>query len=113
MFAGDWMKPYQKNVIDLLEQELPVLIYAGDKDFICNWLGNQAWTDRLEWSGSKGFSKAPVRSWKVNGKEAGEVKNYKHFTFLRVFGGGHMVPYDQPENSLDMVNRWVSGDYKY
>ena len=47
MFAGDWMKPYQKNVIDLLEKELPVLIYAGDKDFICNWLGNQAWTNRL------------------------------------------------------------------
>ncbi|KAL6450496.1 CPY1 Carboxypeptidase Y [Candida maltosa Xu316] len=113
MFAGDWMKPYQKNVIDLLEKELPVLIYAGDKDFICNWLGNQAWTDRLEWSGSKGFSKAEVREWKVGKKSAGEVKNYKHFTFLRVFGGGHMVPYDQPENSLDMVNRWVKGDYKF
>lgn len=113
MFAGDWMKPYQKNVIDLLEKDLPVLIYAGDKDFICNWLGNQAWTNKLEWSGSQGFSKAPVRSWKVDGKEAGEVKNYKHFTFLRVFGGGHMVPYDQPENALDMVNRWIKGDYKY
>lgn len=113
MFAGDWMKPYQKNVIDLLEKELPVLIYAGDKDFICNWLGNQAWTNRLEWSGSKGFSKAPVKTWKVGKNAAGEVKNYKHFTFLRVFGGGHMVPYDQPENALDMVNRWISGDYKY
>ncbi|KAG5419542.1 CPYA [Candida metapsilosis] len=113
MFAGDWMKPYFKNVIDILQKDLPVLIYAGDKDFICNWLGNQAWTDKLEWSGSKGFSKAPVRKWEVDGKHAGDVKNYEHFTFLRVFDGGHMVPYDQPENALDMVNRWVSGDYKF
>ncbi|CAK9442337.1 uncharacterized protein LODBEIA_P60800 [Lodderomyces beijingensis] len=113
MFAGDWMKPYQKNVIDLLEKELPVLIYAGDKDFICNWLGNQAWANELQWSGSKGFQSAEEKDWTVNKKAAGKSKNYKNFTFLRVYGGGHMVPYDQPENALDMVNRWVSGDYKF
>lgn len=113
MFAGDWMKPYFKSVVDLLEQNLPVLIYAGDKDFICNWLGNQAWTNSLQWSGAKEFATEKVRDWTVGKKVAGEVKNYKHFTFLRVFGGGHMVPYDQPENSLEMVNTWVAGDYKF
>lgn len=113
LFAGDWMQPYHKNVIDLLEKDLPVLIYAGDKDFICNWLGNRAWSDKLPWSGHDKFEAQPVRKWSVNKKAAGEVKNYKHFTFLRVFGGGHMVPYDQPENSLEMVNRWIGGDYTY
>lgn len=113
LFAGDWMKPYHKNVVDLLESGLPVLVYAGDKDFICNWLGNQAWSDRLPWSGHEKFAAEPIRTWKVGKHTAGEVKNYKHFTFLRVFGGGHMVPYDQPENSLEMVNRWISGDYAY
>lgn len=113
LLAGDWMKPYHKAVVDLLEQELPILIYAGDKDFICNWLGNQAWTDKLPWSGQEKFADQPIREWKVGKEIAGEVKNYKHFTFLRIFGGGHMVPYDQPENALDMVNRWVKGDYKY
>ncbi|KAI5949355.1 CPYA [Candida jiufengensis] len=113
MFAGDWMKPYFKNVIDLLQKDLPVLIYAGDKDFICNWLGNEAWTNKLEWSGSKGFSKSPVKQWKVDGNHAGDVKNFEHFTFLRVFEAGHMVPYDQPKNSLDMVNRWIAGDRKF
>lgn len=113
MFAGDWMKPYHKNVIDVLEAGVPVLIYAGDKDFICNWLGNQAWADKLPWSGHKKFLAEPIRTWTVNKKAAGEVKNYNHFTFLRVFGGGHMVPFDQPENSLEMVNRWVKGDFAY
>ncbi|CAH6719348.1 carboxypeptidase Y [[Candida] jaroonii] len=114
LFTGDWMKPDFKNaIIEVLESELPVLIYAGDKDFICNWLGNQAWTNELEWSGSVGFSSASVNKWKNGKTHAGDVKNFKNFTFLRVFGGGHMVPYDQPENSLDMVNRWISGDFSF
>lgn len=113
LLAGDWMKPYFKAVTELLEKDVPVLIYAGDKDFICNWLGNQAWTNVLPWSGSEEFSEAPVRTWSVGKTPAGEVKNHKHFTFLRVYGGGHMVPYDQPENALDMVNRWISGDFKF
>lgn len=111
LFAGDWMKPYHKAVTDLLESKLPVLIYAGDKDFICNWLGNEAWTNVLPWSGANDFSSAKVKSWNVKGKEAGKVKNHENFTFLRVYGAGHMVPYDQPENSLDFFNNWIGGNY--
>ncbi|GMM45736.1 carboxypeptidase C [Pichia kluyveri] len=114
LFAGDWMKPYHKNVIDLLEKELPVLIYAGDKDFICNWLGNKAWTNALEWSGKEDFSNAKTeKMFSDDGKtQIGQVKNFDYFTFARMFDGGHMVPYDQPEASLAMLNRWLAGDYK-
>lgn len=110
LFAGDWMKPYHKAVTKLLEADLPVLIYAGDKDFICNWLGNEAWTNVLPWSGAENFSKSKTRTWKVNGKEAGTVKNYQNFSFLRVYEAGHMVPYDQPENSLNFFNSWIFGN---
>lgn len=112
LYSGDWMKPYYKKVVDVLEKGVPVLVYAGDKDFICNWLGNEAWTDRLPWSGAQDFAKAPIRKWEANGEYAGNVKNSDHFTFLRIFGAGHMVPYDKPKQSLDMVNRWINGDYK-
>lgn len=124
MFAGDWMKPYHRAVTDLLERDLPVLIYAGDKDFICNWLGNRAWTNALPWSYADEFSKAEEKDFVISGElrqlsasplkgnKAGVVKNHKHFTFLRLFDGGHMVPYDQPESSLEMVNRWIKGNYK-
>lgn len=114
LFTGDWMKPdFRDAIIEVLDSGLPVLIYAGDKDFICNWLGNQGWTNRLEWKGSAGFSAAPVQKWHNGKTHAGDVKNYDKFTFLRIFDGGHMVPFDQPENSLDMVNRWISGDYTF
>ncbi|CCC70696.1 hypothetical protein NCAS_0F02120 [Naumovozyma castellii] len=113
LFNGDWMKPYQKAVTSILNQDLPVLVYAGDKDFICNWLGNRAWTDVLPWKDSEEFAKQPIRNWtaKATGEVAGEVKSFGRLTYLRVLGGGHMVPYDVPENSLSFVNEWINGNF--
>ncbi|KAJ1949734.1 hypothetical protein FBU59_001011 [Linderina macrospora] len=105
---GDWMKPYHREVPPLLDAGIRVLIYAGDADWICNWYGNKAWSEALEWSGKGGFQAEKDADWVVDGKAAGEARSYKNFSFLRVFGAGHMVPYDQPENALDMINRWIA-----
>lgn len=35
LFAGDWMQPFHRLVPGILEQ-IPVLIYAGNADYICN-----------------------------------------------------------------------------
>lgn len=113
-FAGDHMRPLHLKVIELLDEyDLPVLLYAGDKDFICNWLGNHAYSDLLPYKNHKSFAKEEFKNYVTeNGEYAGLVKNYEKFTFLRIFDAGHMVPYDKPEASLDFVNRWVRGDYK-
>ncbi|KAH8752144.1 putative carboxypeptidase Y like protein A [Hyaloscypha finlandica] len=111
LFQGDWMQPFHRLVPGILEQ-IPVLIYAGDADFICNWLGNQAWTEALEWPGQKDFNKASIKDIKLdNGDKYGKIKNSGNFTFLQIFGAGHMVPMDQPEASLDFLNRWVGGEW--
>jgi cathepsin A (carboxypeptidase C) len=36
LFNGDWMQPYHRLVPGILK-EIPVLVYAGDADYICNW----------------------------------------------------------------------------
>jgi cathepsin A (carboxypeptidase C) len=110
LFAGDWMKPYHRLVPDLLAQ-IPVLIYAGDADFICNWLGNQAWTNQLDWPGHKNFARADDKSLKIDSKEYGKVQSSGNLTFMRLYQGGHMVPMDQPEASSDFFNRWLSGEW--
>ncbi|KAL7272451.1 hypothetical protein RUND412_004738 [Rhizina undulata] len=110
LLNGDWMLPFQEFVPGLLK-EIPVLIYAGDADFICNWLGNQAWTNALEWDGKDGFNEEKLAPFEVAGQEKGMVKSYGNFTFLRLYQAGHMVPYNQPEASLSMLNRWLSGEY--
>jgi len=112
LLGGDWMKPFHRVVPGILK-EIPVLIYAGDADYICNWLGNKAWTEALEWPGQKGFKNAAMEDFKIDGdgKKVGEVKSSGNFTFMRLHAGGHMVPYDQPEASLEMLNRWLAGDF--
>ncbi|KAK7182572.1 hypothetical protein DPSP01_012575 [Paraphaeosphaeria sporulosa] len=112
LLQGDWMKPYHRLVPGILEQ-IPVLIYAGDADYICNWLGNKAWTEALEWPGQKDYVKAEFKDLKLggDGKKTGQVKSSGNFTFMRLHAGGHMVPYDQPESSADMLSRWLSGEF--
>ena len=112
LFQGDWMKPFHRLVPGIIEQ-IPVLIYAGDADFICNWLGNHAWTEALEWPGQKAFNKVDLKDLTIagNGRKIGQVKSSGNFTFMRLHAAGHMVPLDQPEASLEFFNRWIEGDY--
>ncbi|KAL9638326.1 MAG: hypothetical protein Q9204_001539 [Flavoplaca sp. TL-2023a] len=119
LFSGDWMQPFHRLIPGILEQ-IPVLVYAGDADFICNWLGNHAWTEALEWPGQKAFRKVPLDDLALTadysptlkeGTKIGQVKSSGNFTFMRLHAGGHMVPLDQPEASLEFFNRWIGGEW--
>ena len=85
----------------------------GDADFICNWLGNHAWTEALEWPGQKTYNEAQLEDLKFDGDgdKFGEVKSNGNLTFMRLHAGGHMVPLDQPEASLEFFNRWLGGEW--
>jgi cathepsin A (carboxypeptidase C) len=113
--TGDESKPFQGYIAELLNKGYPVLIYAGDKDFICNWLGNYAWTNDLDWILGDGFREEVLKPWEggASGETSGEVKSFGGLTFLRVYDAGHMVPHDQPAVALNMVNTWINGDYSY
>lgn len=110
LYNGDWMKPFHTFIPDLLEK-IPVLIYAGDADFICNWLGNHAWTEALEWHGKKQFNNEPLGPFMVGGEEKGQTKSHGNFTFARVYEAGHMMPYNQPKASLELLNKWLFGEF--
>lgn len=63
----------------------PVLCVAGDRDLICNWLGNRRWVDQLQWEGQEGWAKAENKAWSVGGKQAGEVTTYDTLSFVKIF----------------------------
>jgi len=104
---GDWVTNMQSNVADLLKAGVKVLVYSGDKDFICNWRGGEAWTNSLEWEGKESFQKTEYEKWSVGENAYGEFKNVDNLTFLRVFDAGHMVPMDQPEAASKMLDEFM------
>lgn len=81
-----------------------MLVYAGNMDFICNTLGNQRWVDGMVWEGQLDFTSQAAQDWVLDsGAVAGQFRSAKGLTFLNVNDAGHMVPMDQPEAALDML----------
>ncbi|GKV08380.1 hypothetical protein SLEP1_g20014 [Rubroshorea leprosula] len=107
--TGDWMRNLAIGIPELLEDGIRVLLYEGEYDLICNWLGNSLWVNALEWSGQKEYQAAPTVPFVVDGKEAGRLKTHGALSFLKVHNAGHMVPMDQPKNSLQMLESWMQG----
>jgi len=47
-----------------------------------------------------------------DGKEVGQLQSFANLHFLRVYQAGHMVPMDQPEAALGMLNDLLAGKFK-
>jgi len=102
-FTVDAMSDMSSNVKELLDNDVATLIYAGDTDYICNYLGNKAWTDELKWKHSTEYKKSKPYDW----KKQGLATSYKSLTYLQVYDAGHMVPHDQPKVALEMIRDFV------
>lgn len=107
MFMTDFLQTYASNVTSLLNGGLRVLIYAGQADYICNWLGNKEWINMLGWNGKEEFNKAGQHDWIMNDKSVGTIQNYKNLTFISIKDAGHMVPLDQPEIAQYLLNSFL------
>ncbi|TKY72654.1 Serine carboxypeptidase 49 [Spatholobus suberectus] len=105
----DWMRNLEVGIPALLEDGIKLLVYAGEEDLICNWLGNYRWVHAMEWSGQKAFGTSPTVKFVVDGAEAGSLNSYGPLSFLKVHGAGHMVPMDQPKAALQMLKSWMGG----
>lgn len=81
----------QHWVAMLLERDVRVLIYVGEYDWICNWIGNEAFTLAMEWSGQDSFVAEKLGTWTSNSKIAGKKRSAGPLTFLTLKGAGHMV----------------------
>lgn len=109
-FQADQMKRYVGVLPSLLAAGVRVLIYAGDMDFICNWLGNKHWMMQLEWAHCGDFVAAPDEPFHVSGVEAGRVRSSHGLSFMQIYRAGHMVPHDQPEAALAMINAFLADE---
>ena len=89
----DELHSSKQYIAALLERNVKVLIYVGKSDWICNHVGNEAWTLALKWSGHDEFSTQSLREWKVDGRSVGTTRSAKGLTFAIIDGAGHLVSF--------------------
>jgi len=102
------VKPWIEDLLDA-PQNYRILMYSGQLDIIVASTLTDNFISTLKWSGADAFSKAERKLWKVGADLAGYAKSYKNFAQVIVRNAGHMVPYDQPKWSFDMINRFTAG----
>jgi carboxypeptidase C (cathepsin A) len=96
-----------------------------------------AWTTAMRWHGEAEYGAAPevllkfsvphVVSSRASNAQVilpkqksdqnvdksliGTIKSARNFTLIKVTGGSHAVPVDRPDAALDILQRWVAGEW--
>lgn len=106
--VGDEILDVPNQILKDLIENYRFMFYAGNMDgSSCNNLGITRVIDRLVWSGSDAFQSSTRKVWTVNGDVQGLVKHSDAFYFVIVVNSGHLVPTDQPEAALRMMDNFV------
>jgi carboxypeptidase C (cathepsin A) len=113
--TGDWMRSSRSNLEMVINSGVRTVLYDGDADYICNYMGFEAMVRAsccsypffqffaltlslhaqvasLNTVFSPLFAKQNFATYTVKGKPAGLYKNAGTFSYLRVLGAGHEVP---------------------
>uniref|UniRef100_A0A914V649 Carboxypeptidase n=1 Tax=Plectus sambesii TaxID=2011161 RepID=A0A914V649_9BILA len=93
-----------------------ILVYNGDVDTICNYLGD-SWHIR-DLAISLNMTSKPRTSWSFRNQIAGYVQRYTANTsvtvdVLTVKGAGHFVPNDRPGPALQMIANFIGNIANY
>ncbi|KAL9626141.1 MAG: hypothetical protein Q9204_007546, partial [Flavoplaca sp. TL-2023a] len=87
-------KPAVAILPKILEQ-VPTILFSGDKDLICNHVGTEGLIHNMEWNGARGFelspgTTAPRRDWTFEGEPAGFYQEARNLTYILFYNSSHM-----------------------
>ncbi|CAF1307125.1 unnamed protein product [Adineta steineri] len=113
-FTASHSKPSIILLPDLLQQ-IPIILYSGEYDLLCNHWAIEAMIDGLIWNNGTGFdfnngTLSPKDSWIVDGESAGLIRSARNLTYMLFYGASHMVPYDYPRRSRFMLHQFIQLD---
>ncbi|XP_025025847.1 probable serine carboxypeptidase CPVL isoform X2 [Python bivittatus] len=101
-----------KPWLAILMDHYRVLLYSGQLDIIVAAPLTERFLPTVPWAKMKEYKNAERIVWRIYDKDpevAGYVRQVDEFYQVIVRGGGHILPYDQPERALDMMDRFITG----
>ncbi|KAK8244218.1 Alpha/Beta hydrolase protein [Phyllosticta capitalensis] len=103
------------ELLPVILKEIPILLFSGEKDLICNHIGTEELINNMKWNGGKGFELgqgevAPRRDWTFEGEPAGIYQEARNLTYVMFYNSSHMVPFDYPRRTRDMLDRFMGVD---
>lgn len=102
---GDDSRSTLSTMLGDVQSGIQILMWAGDADFICNYLGNFNVAQQVAPSG---FNSKSLQKYTVNGVTGGLFKTQSNFSWLQVYGAGHEVPYYTPAVALQAFKQTMS-----
>ncbi|KAK7080658.1 hypothetical protein SK128_012961 [Halocaridina rubra] len=100
----DYTRQYNtmKEKYDYLTPRIRGLLFNGDTDMACNFMGDEWFVESLGQEVTE-----MRRMWYEGGDVAGFVKRFQNLDFMTVLGAGHMVPEDKPPAALKMIKSFI------
>lgn len=98
-------RSFTPTLSSVVQSGINVILWAGDADWICNWIGVQRVADQVDYSGQPAFRTEELSPYTVNGVAKGMYKTVDNFTFLKVFNAGHEVPFYRKSSSQSWGGR--------
>lgn len=113
-FKASKSKPSIRLLPDLIA-EVPIVLFSGAEDMICNHIGTEELISNMQWAGGKGFELspgvwAPRRDWEFEGEPAGFWQEARNLTYVLFYNSSHMVPFDYARRTRDMLDRFMGVD---
>ncbi|GCB64056.1 hypothetical protein scyTo_0011701 [Scyliorhinus torazame] len=93
----------QDFYLQLLSKGLRALVYNGDTDMVCNFLGENWFVQSLNQKKTMDY-----QPWIYRNQIAGFHERYGNLTFLTVKGAGHLVPEWAPARALNMIRSFLA-----
>ncbi|CAF4008727.1 unnamed protein product [Adineta steineri] len=114
MFKAYNSKPSITLLPDLLQQ-IPIILYSGQYDLICNHWATEAMIHGMTWNNGTGFdfgnrTLSPKHPWIVDGEPAGLIRSARNLTYILFYNAGHRVPYYYPHRSRFMLHQFIQLD---
>ncbi|ORY12595.1 Alpha/Beta hydrolase protein [Clohesyomyces aquaticus] len=112
--SGDVSASYIPALSFVLEKELKVLLYAGDKDLAVPFTAVKNMAEELDWESKHAFIRCLRRSEEQQtplgppgSAKYGSYTRINQLTFARIYDAGHMINENGPAEAKDMWRKWI------